>query len=705
MNSVWTIYTDEEKRLSSLNRDLTKFLTDGDLSNLWVLKDHWDKKIKDLLQDKKLSIFTQIVNTNDNHDITLHESIKNLQKDCLTVFQNEDYKKWYTQQLVIGMARLEWIAENVIEKIYWKYVEIHEEMQDVFKKNNLTLMDLTTKEVVFEQKEKELFLYTMLFLHDWEDKNTDKAKESWYYKVDEGKIEFKEYWIKSFEQAFNCGWQIYNEFFWSKEDKKNLPHHPINSVDDIYSLYDTKTSLNYNWKIIDSHTLAWILNITRALLHVQAHKHLDYIRWEKHDPASFIKYKQWKHWKEIYWTQIDEVRDWEIESLWRTEISHLGLLDKNWKTIIERSPSIYDGDTKSWHLKDTIFNDVKTTFSWRSKWLTSRIMKLINDPRYKKWKDVTDSLWNSFYVENKEAWLKVWLWLIEKLPEKLIDGARLDIKWSESWDVLMKEIANDGTLLDPEAIKENLSCYGISKNKVSLLLRNKWFNKQLHERLNNTNNLKNDKTVQWYEEFKIVTTTGTEYQISEKSNDMIVSKNEFGLWNHGIYNIKKLMELLLRPDNHTMVLWHNTIENIINNALDEEEFYLQERAKKMWLIDDNNIHQFNPRYAIWNQLLYDDIIENDNIVENDDKMHIDSTQLEKIKEDREKLFFWEKDNSRAFVKEFIYNMIQKEYVGYLKSRSTYALAKPLWNQRSIVSQLLWYRLYQDQLKKLPKESS
>jgi hypothetical protein len=224
-------------------------------------------------------------------------------------------------------------------------------------------------------------------------------------------------------------------------------------------------------------------------------------------------------------------------------------------------------------------------------------------------------------------------------------------------------------------------------------LRNKSFRGNLNEKLNNINELKNIKTVEWYEEFKIVTTTWTEYQISEKKNNLMFSNNELGLWNHGIYNIKKLMELLLRPNNHTMVLWHDTIENIINNALDEEEFYLKERAKKIWIINNHNITKFNPRNAISNQLVYDDFIKN--------KSDIDTSLLNNIKEDREDLFKWNKENSRSAVKEFIYNMIQKEYIWYLKNNWTYLLSKPLWNQRSIVSQLNWYKIY----KKLPKESS
>ena len=688
MNSI-PINTDKivqwQKSLSNFTEDLTVFFTQDNLSNIWVLKTYWNKKIQDILKDKKLSHFSQLVNIDHSQDPTLGEIINMFRKNCLDIFQDESYKKRYTQQLVMGMARLEWVSENIIEKIYSENIQIDKNMQDVFKKNNLTLMDLTSRDVIFSQKEKELFLYTMLFLHDWENKNTDNARESWYYKIKEWWVEIKEYGIKSFEQAFNCGWQIYNEFFWDKEDKKNMPHHPINSVDDIYLLYDSKTSIDYNWKTIDSHTLAWILNITRSLLHIQAHKHLDYIRGKIHDPESFVKYKKGKYWKEIYWTQIDEVRDWEISALWRDEISSLDMRDMSGNIIKERSPSFYSADTKSWHLQSIVFNGVETSFSWRSKWLTSWIMKLINDPKYKKWKDVTDSLWNSFYVKNKKDWLKIWLWLINQLPEKLIDGARLDIKWSESWEILIDEISKDWKLLSFSDIKINLSKYGIFHEKIDLLLRNKSFRKNLEEKLNNTNELKNNKTAKWYEEFKIVTTTWTEYQISEKSDDMIVSKNEFGLWNHGIYNINKLMELLLRPNNHTMILWHNTIENIINNAFDEEEFYLKERAKKIWIINNRNSHTFNPRNAILNQLLYDDIIANNT--------DIDDTIREQIKSNRENLFIWTKEDSRYGVKEFIYNMIQKEYIWYIQKDWTYMLSKPLWNQRSIISQLRWYDIY------------
>lgn len=415
-----------------------------------------------------------------------------------------------------------------------------------------------------------------------------------------------------------------------------------------------------------------------------------------HDPESFVRYKKWKHWKEIYWTQIDEVRDWEIAALWRDEIINLEIKDTSGNDIKERSSSFYSADTKSWNLQSIEFNGVKTSFSWRSKWLTSWVMKLINDPRYKKWKDVTDSLWNSFYVKDKKDGLRVWLWLIEKLPEKLIDGARFSIKWDESWEILMNEISQDWALLSLEDIKHNLSQYGISYDKVNLLLRNKKFKMILQEKLNNNSILKNSKTVQWYEEFKIVTTTWTEYQISEKKDNLIFNNNELGLWNHGIYNIKKLMELLLRPNNHTMVFWvdDNTIENVINNALDEEEFYLKERAKKMWIIDDTNMNKFNPRGAISNQLLYDDIIKNHS--------QVDASVLQQIKEDRENLFKWKTKDSRLAVIEFIYNMIQKEYIWYAKiDWEKYFLSKPLWNQRSIISQLNWYKIY----KKLPKEPS
>ncbi len=672
-----------QKSLSSLARDLTVFLTNGNLSDTASIEQHKDIKLWDLLKDKKLSMFSPLIDKWYESN-TLWNFIDTFKQDCWNMFEDNDFKKRYTQQLTIGSACLEWVPEKIIDKVYGANVPIDKEMQKIFKHNHLTFMDLTGREVVFWKKERELFLYSMLFLHDWENKNIDQANESWYYKVNEWFIEIKKYGVKSYEQAFNCGFQIYNEFFWHNKDNADIFHHPINSVDDIYALYDNTITLHYNWKNIDSHTLAWILNITRALLHIQAHKHLDYIRWEIHDPASFIKYKKGIHWKEVYGSQIDEVRDWEIASLWREELSTLDLTDTKGNNIKERSPSFYSANTKSWHLQSIIFNDVETSFTWRSKWLTSWIMKLINDPKYKKWKDVTDSLWNSFYVKNKEDWLKIWLWLIEKLPEVIVDGARLDIKWTGCWVVLLKKISNNNKILDKKIIYENLKEYNISQTKIDLLLRNKFFLKNLDEKLYHTDTLKNNKTAEWYEEFKIVTTNGTEYQISEKSDDMVMSYNEFWLWNHGIYNIKKLMELLLRPDNHTMTLWHDTIENIITNALDEEEIYLQQKAYKMWILNNENSDVFNPRNAILNQLLYDDMLHNE---------FVDSNIIAQIKNKRSDFFIWDKETSREGVKEFIYNMINNEYVWYLTQKNTYNVSKPLWNQRSILSQLLWYKVY------------
>ena len=673
-----------------LEWNLTKFFTQDNLQNIDCLQPHRDEKIKDLLMDKNLSVFSQIIKTGYDENSSLWNIVSQFRRDCSDIFEDKDYKKRYTRQLVIGMACLEWVPENIIDKIYGENVFISREMQDVLQKNNLTFMDLTARDVLFSDKDKQLFLYTMLFLHDWENRNTDKARESWYYKINEWWVEFKQYGIKSFEQAFNCGWQIYNEFFWDKDDKKTLPHYTINSIDDIYSLYSPSTTIDYNWKKVDSHTLAGILNITRSLLHIQAHKHLDYIRWELHDPESFVKYQKGQHWKDIYGAQIDEVRDWEVAALWNNELSYLNMSDSKWDIIKERTPDVYSANTKSWYMNWIKFNDVITTFSWRSKWLKSWVMKLINDPKYKKWKDVTDSLWNSFYVKNKEDWLKVWLWLIEQLPEKMIDGARLDIKWTESWDVFIKNIAENNKLYWMDDIKKNLKKYWISEQKLDLLFRNKSFKNSIEQQLNKKNLLKNGKTVQWYEEFKIVTIQGTEYQISERKDNTIMNYNEFGLWNHGVYNIKKLIELLLRSNNHTMKLWHDVLENIIESALNEEENYLREKWIKSWIINSNNTDKFNPWNAISNQLVYNDWLLDGYSTNIDEKM------FSKIEKGRYEFFVGKKRDSRQAVKEHIYNMIQKNYIWSLRENWEYFLSKPFWNQRSLVSQLRWYEIYKQQ---------
>lgn len=209
-----------QQSLSNFTKDLTIFFTQEHLSNSLVLSNYLDRDIKDLIKEQSVSVFGELVNSDGSQNQTLKEILCCLEENCLDFCNDENYKRRYTQQLVIGMARLEWVPANIIDKVYWKNIQINKDMQEVFRNNNLTLMDLTSRDVILWQKEKQLFLYTMLFLHDWENKNTDNARESWYYKVKEWEIEIKEYGVKSFEQAFNCGWQMYNDFFWNKEEKK-----------------------------------------------------------------------------------------------------------------------------------------------------------------------------------------------------------------------------------------------------------------------------------------------------------------------------------------------------------------------------------------------------------------------------------------------------------------------------------------------------
>lgn len=698
--------------LSSLERDATIFLWDGTLTvDFWK---YTKKDLEILIKDKSFSYIKDFVaEDSENIVLTTMQDCKDTLSDIL---QQEDYKKRYTQQLVIGMARMEWVHENTINKIYSNAVVIDENMQKIFKDNNLTLMDLSSKDVMLWKKEKELFVYTMLFLHNGEN-SWELRHESDYYTVYEWWVEIKEYWIKSFEQAFNCAWQIYNELFYYNKDGRGIPHQAINCIDDIYKLYDSSTVLTYQDRKIDAHQLSWILNVTRTLLHIQAHKHLDYIRWEIHDPASFVKYKKGKKYQDIYWSQIDEVRDYEVKELRDSELAQLTILDSKWERIKSRSPWIYNADIKAWTIQNCVFNWTNTTFTWRSKGLISWIMKLINDPRFKKWKTVTDSLWNSFYVKNKEDGLRVRLWLIDQLPEHLIDGQRIEIKWDESWRTLLNYISRDWSLLPQETIIKNLSVLWISKEKILLLFRNKHFFSLLTKNLQDSiKDVYNDKTRIWYEEFKLVTKTWTEYQISEKKDEHVITQNERWSWNHGIYDFKKLMEFILRPNNNSMVLWHDIIKNIIKWALDREYGYLLNRAKVNKFITKENEKDFNPWSAIMHQLMDED----NDLIDYIDKHPNINNELNK---NQDQYFGWNRirqtnpefdkdwnkttpimmlmqDWNRSFVEEYLYNLIQRQYVWYITDNK-YIISKKWGNERLIKTQLEWYKLY----KKLPKESS
>lgn len=117
----------------------------------------------------------------------------------------------------------------------------------------------------------------------------------------------------------------------------------------------------------------------------------------------------------------------------------------------------------------------------------------------------------------------------------------------------------------------------------------------------------NEKTHDSYEEFKLVTTSGTEYQCIRKGNDEILSHNEYGLGNHGIYDFKKLIESRLRPNNNSMTFNYEKLNHMLDNIMEKEEQYLMTRMKQLGLLTDTNKDSFDPWKAIYYQLFYEEL--------------------------------------------------------------------------------------------------
>lgn len=328
---------------------------------------HISEHFEDLQSDDAFKPFSDFVNDHSTtHEINNHTHenkihiLQKFQEHVKDVLNNEQYKEWYSQQMIMGVALMEGIHPEVIQHLYNQNITINEEMQNIFQKNNVTLMDLSYNDVKFSEKDKQLFLYTMLFLHDGEEINPEQLYKSKYYTVENNNIFITEYGIKSFEQAFNCAWQIYNELFGNHE--LMLPHFPIKNEQEIYDLYKNKTSIESNGHTLDKEDKPLVLNITRALLHIQAHKKLDYTDNE-HDPAGTIKYHEGMSWRDTYGEQINKVRDLEVKNFFASEINLLKMYDENNHLKNHRTPETYNAVSKSWLFKDIIFNNVHTTLT------------------------------------------------------------------------------------------------------------------------------------------------------------------------------------------------------------------------------------------------------------------------------------------------------------------------------------------------------
>jgi hypothetical protein len=48
-----------------------------------------------------------LIQADEFNNKTLKEFVSTFRENCLDIFQDDKYKKRYTQQLVVGMARLE----------------------------------------------------------------------------------------------------------------------------------------------------------------------------------------------------------------------------------------------------------------------------------------------------------------------------------------------------------------------------------------------------------------------------------------------------------------------------------------------------------------------------------------------------------------------------------------------------------------------
>lgn len=553
--------------------------------------------------------------TRDVKDIQAKiQHIQDIERD--TSFKGE-----FTRQMVIGMARLEGIPDEIIATMYWK-LSIDEilipKIQKILKTRNIGLIDCSLNDVTLSEQDRNLLIYTKLFLHEKdvdekEDRITDQSMKSEYYTVDkEGKLKINKYGIKSYELAINCAYQLYQKDFHNiKPENSKTRHIRLTYQEDIEALYTNEWLVLSDGSVIDAWVKSHILSLTRAIMHIQSHKKLDYTG-TKHDPAWFQTYEPWGNALAIFEKAFNDQRRLEARIIRDKEISQRWIKDSEGEEI-KREPTNYDGENYSWSLKNLTFGWVNgIDFSGRMKSFPGSVWKLIHTPKYKHGKYITDNGAVTFHTKSNGDSCKVFTQMINNIDDRDLSRVRLDIKWDESRRVFLENIENiekDWNKYSFNFKKESIESLWLVNDKLEHLYKNNDFAKAIYESQDSSEARKpsNTKTWAWYEEFKMILPSWTEVQIrtKEQLNDgklAPIAHNELGKKWHWIYDGHKWINTLLRLYNELIPLDDtaaNVIDNAINNAMEQEELYLWWK----FTLEEHDMTDFNPWYAIYQQLI------------------------------------------------------------------------------------------------------
>ncbi len=573
--------------------------------------------------------------SSDSQDLitacTGNDLIANFRKEDITKIKNRveklskiekdlEFKKEFTRQMVIGMARLEWVPDATIAKIY-EVKDIKSVMipsvQEILKKRHIGLIDCNLDDVTLSPKDRNLLIYTKLFLHE-QCGNTiadsNMTENSKYYELDnQGALIIKPYGIASYRQAINCAYQMYQESFHGIPPEESTKRYIVlESQEDIENIYESWNLVLHDGSIINEEQKSHILSITRAIMHIQSHKRLDYTIG-RHNPGGLITYEYWENAIKLFEKAFDAQMERESEIMRTEEIERRWIKNSEGENI-SRNPTAYNWKSHSRLFKNMkIGNNIDVEFSGRIKSFHSSVWKLINTPKYKHGKHMTDNGAVTFHTKGHENSCQVFMHMINSIDSNDLTNVKLDIKWDLSWSEFLEHIESVEKSEDGYSFRlneESIDSFWIKEEKLKYLYKNKQFAKSIYEAKNNWESKKTDnrKTGIGYEEFKLIMPSGTEVQIRTKEqinngNLAPIAHNELGERWHWIYDGYKWIEILLRLHNEIIPIGDNTTSNVIDhlvdNAMKQEEHYLRWKFAMEW---GKDMSAFNPWYAIYGQL-------------------------------------------------------------------------------------------------------
>lgn len=433
--------------------------------------------------------------------------------------QDTEYKIYFTRQVVAGLLRSEVSDKdkvgNLISASYGENFVINNEIQQKLKNEHITLMDMTLDMIDLEETDVKILLYAMMVKKDtWVQEHpipSELYTVSWN---DINTLELTEKGVQYFQTAI----QWWLQFHCKELYNKNSEDTDIPWLENKIVFANSRSVVNF---YLQEHENPYIQEHKSDLL-ATARCLIHHARWsQKPIDQTLLEGKSYPF--EAF--DNKEKRKQSTDNFLQQEWANLPLQDNYWNSI---KPT-FDSINNIRHNEDITIAWAKWRFIWRGKSFESEVRKMRNSPQYRHIESIHDTIANRFEIYptgNPEQDRRNIIIVHKTLYHHFLSAGKpktppIKIKWKQ-----LKAAYNESYKeTEAQANSRETSEQGARETAIDSALQKE---------------NSNAKTADSYQEAKIHSLAGVEYQIITAETD------KYGPNNHAIYDPKKRVDDRIR---------------------------------------------------------------------------------------------------------------------------------------------------------------